>query len=212
MNASKVYIYWRCLSTLLFFAHQMVNSLFLQGFCSWNYPFVIGEKWWKECFGMLKTTKQKQLLEFCPAFIYQHILTFSAGRKRSFHISHSCCCSLFPSHCKGSIYLPPLITAWILRVALRPGVSSSICCSTNLLSEIWLGWTERAPAVTTASLWLAFANQSESMKCAEDVTLAPILFINEMLCKLISHRRPRTLPRNMLALHKKLLQLTSHWL
>lgn len=40
------------------------------------------------------------------------------------------------------------------------------------------------------------------MKCAEDVTLVPIHFINELLHKLIRQPGRLTLPRNMLAWHK----------
>lgn len=69
-----------------------------------------------------------------------------------------------------------------------------ICLSMALHLEIWLGWTERALAVPTASLWLAFANPGEFMKCAEDVTLIPIHFINELLRKLISRPGPWRCP------------------
>lgn len=60
----------------------------------------------------------------------------------------------------------------------------------DLHLEIRLGWTERALAVTAASFWMAFAKRCEFMKCAEDVTLASIHFINELLRKLISHPGP----------------------
>ena len=72
----------------------------------------------------------------------------------------------------------------------------------DLHLKIWLGWTESVLAVIAASLWLAFANPGRFMKCAEDVTLAPIHFINELLRKLIRHPGPLMLPRNMLAWHK----------
>lgn len=84
----------------------------------------------------------------------------------------------------------PHITVWIFAVKDEEGWAGGRCWAPGLCLaqrlKICLVWTERAPTVTTASLWLAFADPGEFMKCAEDVTLVPIHFINELLRKLIS--------------------------
>lgn len=76
---------------------------------------------------------------------------------------HSWWCDWWLSHGeKLPEMLGSSITSWMGGSSELQGFDWPVCLSMARHSEIWLGWTESALAVTTASLWVAFANPASS--------------------------------------------------
>lgn len=104
------------------------------------------------------------------------------------------------------------VTGWrrggrVCATALSP--IHMLTVSMALYLQTWLGWTESALDVTAASLWLAFANPTEFMKCAEDVTLAPFSFYKWALTQAHKLSQALVMPSNMLTMRKTVCERAS---
>lgn len=102
-------------------------------------------------------------------------------------------------NCQGCLAPHNTVWVWVGGCVWAPGgFVWPICSSAARHLEIWLGWKERAAVVTTASLWMAFANPGQFMKCAEDGSR--VQFISMLLHKplrcLVLRRHPGTCLRS----------------